>query len=98
MTKKKDDSSMDWSDAILRMGEERREIENKLSPSSGQLDLLLSAARQIYETVILMKNTSQMAHANGEIISFELAQSILDMQKKNLKESIQYLEQYASLK
>jgi len=92
---KKNTSITDWSEGIKQMGEERREINNKLSPNKSDIKNALSYAREIYETVVLMSNSSSFAHE--DIISFEIAQKILDAQKKYIEESIKNLEIYLGI-
>jgi len=89
---KKNTSITNWSEEIKKMGEERREINNKLSPNKSDLKNALSYAREIYETILLMSNSSSFAHE--DIISFKVAQQILDAQKEYIKENINNLEIY----
>lgn len=92
---KKNVSITNWSEGIKQMGEERREINNKLSPNKSDMKNALSYAREIYETVLLMSNTASFAHE--DIISFEVAQQILDGQKAYIKESIKNFEIYLGI-
>ena len=92
---KKDTSITNWSEGIKKMGEERREINNKLSPNKSDMKNALSYTREIYETVLLMSNSSEFAHEN--IISFEVAQQILDAQKEYIEENIKNVEIYLGI-
>ena len=92
---KKNTSITNWSEGIKKMGEERRVLNNKLSPNKNDLKNALSYAREIYETVLLMSTSSSFAHE--DIISFEVAQQILDAQKKYIEENINNLEIYLGI-
>jgi len=92
---KNNTSITNWSEGIKKMGEERRELNNKLSPNKNELKNALSYVREIYEIVLLMSNSSSFAHE--DIISFELAQQILDAQKEYIKENINSLEIYLGI-
>jgi len=93
--KNKNDSITTWSKGIKEMGEQEREIRNKLTPNKSELQNIVGCARSIYETVILMSNSSSLAHEG--IMDFEIAQRILDTQKENIKENIKYLEVYLGI-
>jgi len=92
---KKNTSITDWSEGIKKMGEERREINNKLSPNKNDLRNALAYAKEIYETVLLMSNTSSFAHE--DIVSFEIAQKILESQSIDIQENIRNLEIYLGI-
>jgi len=96
MANKTNNSISDWSKGIADIFEREQEIRNKLQPNRDELNNIVGCARTIYESTILMKNSSDMAHQ--EIISFEMAQRILDGTKGKIKETIEYLEAYLKLK
>ena len=86
----------DWSKFIREQGEKEPEIEHKISPSKGQLENIVGLAKTILEQTVLMKNSSDMAHQG--IITFEVAQKIIDGTKGRIKEAYGYLEAYAGMK
>jgi len=92
---KNNTSITNWSEGIKKMGEERRELNNKLSPNKSDMKNALSYARELYETVLLMSNSSSFAHE--DIINFEVTQKILDAQKEYVKENIKSLEIYLGI-
>jgi hypothetical protein len=79
-----------WSKATNISFGKQREI--KLSPSIGQMQYVISFARTIYECTKIMKNASTMAHEG--LIDFEVAQKILDIQKKNIERGTICLLEY----
>ena len=95
MEMKKNTSITNWTQGIKQMGEERKEINNKLSPNKSDIRNALAYAKEIYETVVLISNTSDFAHE--DIISFDVAQKILESQNINIQESIKHLEIYLGL-
>ena len=94
--KTKSDPLGDWGKFIREQGEKDLAIEHTLSPSRGQLENVVGLAKTILEQTILMKNSSDMAHQG--IISFEVAQKIIDGTKTRIKETYGYLEAYCVLK
>jgi hypothetical protein len=83
-----------WSKATNVSSDKQREIDEKLSPSISQMQYVISYARTIYECTKIMKNASTMAHEG--LIDFELAQKILDVQKKNIERGTICLQEYLS--
>jgi len=90
--KLKKDSISSWSETIRKIGEEEIETNNKLTPSKYQMENIVGCARTIHEHTVLMKNVSDMAHQG--MITFEMAQKILDGTKLRIKETIGYIEAY----
>jgi len=90
--KSKNDSLTRWSETIRKIGEEEIEKNNKLTPSKYQIDNIVGCARTIHEYTVSMKNVSDMAHQG--MITFEMAQKILDGTKLRIKETIGYMEAY----
>ncbi|ASA22571.1 hypothetical protein [Paenibacillus donghaensis] len=95
MTKRNNKTSADitdWSNAINKIAEEQQ-IENvMLSPSKSEMKYLTGCAKNIYDYAHLMNNVSEMAHQ--KLISFELAQQIMNVQSKNIKKDVKYLLTY----
>ncbi|MGH0945047.1 hypothetical protein ACQVTS_28515 [Bacillus mycoides] len=81
--------------AIDAMFARQREINEKLSPSKDEMRFVTDYAKVIYEHTQLMNNASEMAHQG--LIDFELAQKIMNTQKKNIKRDIKYLQSFLGL-
>lgn len=81
-----------WSKGIDAMFERQKEIDNKLSPSKGEMQYVMGFARAIAEKANYIQFTSAMAHEG--IIAFEEAQKIIDWQKEQLKQDMKYLQRY----
>jgi len=81
-----------WAEVINKISEQERECNNKLAPSKYNLDNIVGCARTIHEYTVLMKNSSDMAHQG--LISFDMAQKILNGTKKRIDETIKYMEAY----
>lgn len=92
MTKKKSNTNADWGKAIDNIFEQHHKEDIMLNPSKMQMNYLTGYAKNIYDYAQLMKNVSEMAHQS--LITFELAQQIMDVQSKNIKKDLKYLSSY----
>lgn len=92
MAKNNKSTINDWSNAIAKSWDRQREIDEKLTPSKGQMRYVTDFARNIDKVAQLMNNASEMAHQS--IIDFDIAQKIMDTQKKNILKDIEYLKSY----
>jgi hypothetical protein len=92
MTKKKSNTNADWGKAIDNIFEQNHKEDIMLNPSKLQMKYLTGYAKNIYDYAQLMNNVSEMAHQ--KLISFELAQKIMDVQSKNIKKDVKYLLSY----
>jgi hypothetical protein len=86
------DQTEAWIKAIHNSEEESRKVDASLSPSKDSIRYVVDYARTINDTVQLIKNTSNMAHQR--VIEFEVAQRIIDNQKKALLRDIKWLETF----
>ncbi|WP_339304248.1 hypothetical protein NST33_17675 [Paenibacillus sp. FSL L8-0435] len=86
------DQTEAWMKAIHNSEEERRKVDASLSPSRDSIRYVVDYAKTINDTVQLIKNTSNMAHQG--VIEFEVAQRIIDNQKKALVRDIKWLETF----
>ncbi|QWU14212.1 hypothetical protein SAMN04487895_101501 [Paenibacillus sophorae] len=92
MSKKNKDTVSDWSKAINDSFTQQRKVDEMLQPSKLQIRYLTGFAKNIYDYAQLMNNASEMAHQ--KLITFELAQQIMDTQGKNILKDIEYLQGY----
>ncbi|WP_340032670.1 hypothetical protein NSQ20_12475 [Paenibacillus sp. FSL K6-1122] len=86
------DQTEAWIKAIHNSEEERRRVDASLSPSRDSIRYVADYAKTINDSVQLIKNTSNMAHQG--IIEFEVAQRIIDNQKKTLLRDVKWLETF----
>ncbi|PIH59015.1 hypothetical protein [Paenibacillus sp. LK1] len=86
------DQTEAWMKAIHNSEEERRKVDASLSPSRDSIRYVVDYAKTIDDTVQLIKNTSNLAHQG--VIEFEVAQRIIDNQKKALLRDIKWLETF----
>ena len=81
-----------WVKGINKQFDERKKEEMKLSPSKGQMRYINDFGGQIQECTQRMEMASIMAHDN--LITFELAQRIIDHQKDEIQNAVKYLQGY----
>lgn len=84
-----------WIDGIDRMFERQREIDQKLSPSRGEINYIKSYAHSILEKVSYIEFISALAHEG--VIDFDMAQKIMDWQKQQIKKDVEYFKGYLGL-
>lgn len=87
---KKKDTTIEWMDTINKMGERQREIDNKLSPNKLEIRYIVDYARAIAEKATRIEMASGLAHE--KVLTFEMAQQIIDVQNEQLLKNIKHLK------
>lgn len=91
----KKDPWANYNSAIGEIFDKQHEENIKLTPHKNDLENIIGLSKTLFEQTVLMKNSSDMAHQN--IISFEVAQKIMNATKVRIKETLGYLETYLGL-
>lgn len=91
----KKDPWANFNKHIGEMFEKEHQANIKLTPHKNDLENIVGLSKTLFEQTVLMKNSSDMAHQG--IISFEVAQKIMDATKGRIKETLGYLETYLGL-
>lgn len=92
MAKKKENNLSEWTESIRSYGEIQQEIENKLTPNKTIIRYISDYTKVLNDKSGRIEWTSIMAHDG--IISFEVAQRIIDFQVQQMLKDIDYLKGY----
>lgn len=90
MSKKVSDMIDRWSKSIGENFDRQREIDNKLEPNVHAVRTIVSYGEGVQSCLRMIETVSQMAHQG--IITFEVAQKIMDVQRKSALKDMKYLE------
>jgi len=82
----------EWAESIKKSFEEKRRVDNMLSPSRPTLERIEDQARYIYRAALFLEHASEMAHQ--KVIPVEVAQKLMDAKVGQMLADLDYLKKF----